>query len=94
MKNINPGATPGLGDLQSLALANGKQVTAKEVLDGLAAQCVLYKSCLEYVQLIEGKTLRVHFSLEERHPYHVKDTHTMGPTLHWKTHEASSPCSL
>ena len=57
MKNINPGATPGLGDLQSLALANGKQVTAKEVLDGLAAQCVLYKSCLEYVQLIEGKTL-------------------------------------
>ena len=54
-----------VADLPSLTFANGKQFTAKKVLQDFGAQCEPYKSCLEREQLIQRKALRVHFSSED-----------------------------
>ena len=50
-----------VADLPSLTFANGKQFTAKKVLQDFGAQCEPYKR----EQLIQRKALRVHFSSED-----------------------------
>ena len=46
--------------LPALALAKGP-ATVKEVIDDLAKQCEPYRSVFECVQLVRGRTLRIHF---------------------------------
>ena len=46
--------------LPQLALAKGP-ATVKEVMDDFAKQCEPFKSVLECVQLVRGRTLRIHF---------------------------------
>ena len=46
--------------LPALALAKGP-ATVKEVIDDFANQCQPFSSVLECVQLVKGRTLRIHF---------------------------------
>ena len=53
-----------IADISPLALAKGK-VTVKEVVDDFATQCEPYRSMFEWVQVVKGNCLRIHFPSED-----------------------------